>query len=68
MKYGLDIKTPTTIPGKDGWEPVMVNKLARVKFQTAQDLFDYEKLLKASNSQIETRIVEIHDGDPTYSL
>lgn len=68
IKFGLDLKAPTTIKGDDGWRPVMVNSLARRLFSSAEDLFAFKDLLESTNRNLVTRVVEVQDDDPTYSL
>lgn len=68
IKYGLDIKAPTTIQGDDGWRPIMVNEIARKKFATIEDLFRFEDEMKRSNATLITRVVEVQDDDPTFSV
>lgn len=59
IRYGIDIKTPTTIPGQDGWAPVMENSDARMTFLTTEGVLAYADRLTATNGQLELRIVEI---------
>lgn len=68
IKYGLDLKAPTTIKDDDGWRPVMKNSLVRRLFSSAEDLFAFKDQLEATNRQLELRVVEVQDDDPTYSV
>ncbi len=68
IKYGLDIKAPTTIKDDDGWRPVMKNQLARETFGSIESLFAFDDALKRTNAQLVTRVVEVEDDDPTYSV
>lgn len=67
IKYGLDVKTPTNIPGDDPWKPVMKNAYKR-------ELYDLEGIIglidamKRGNASLETRVVEVEDDDPVYSV
>lgn len=71
LKYGIDIKTPTTIPGQDGWTPILhpENNEIRRTWDTVQEMFDYLDRLKRSNASLETRVVQVDDPNATiYSL
>lgn len=68
IKYGLDIKAPTTIKGDDGWRPVMKNQLAREGFSRVEDLFAFKDALERTNAQLVIRVVQFEDDDPTYSV
>lgn len=68
MKYGIDILAPTTIKGDDGWRPVMENELARKTFGSIEDLFAFLDQMQATNRTLQTRVVEVYDMDPTYSV
>lgn len=68
LKYGIDIKTPTNVPGDDPWKPAMKNQVARITFATVDALIAYLDLLKAGNVNLQTRVVEVQDDDPVYSV
>lgn len=68
LKYGIDIKTPTNVPGDEPWKPAMKNHLARVTFDSAEALIAYMDSLQAVNRNLELRAVEVPDDDPTYSV
>lgn len=67
LKYGLDILTPNSNPKKDGWEPLMLNDVARRTFDSVEALFAYDDAMKAGNRTLKTRVVEVDEGDP-YQL
>lgn len=67
IKYGLDIKVATTIRDDDGWRPLLLNEITRRTFSTLSSLFAFEAILKRSNV-LDTRVVEVQDDDPTYSV
>lgn len=68
MKYGLDVKAPTTIPGDDPWKPVMRNKMARYEFDSSLLALLYMDEIQKTNGRLEVRIVELTSMDPVYSL
>lgn len=68
MKYGLDVKAPTTIPGDDPWKPVMKNTLARYEFDSSLLALLYMDEIQKTNGRLEVRIVELTTSDPVYSL
>lgn len=59
MKWGLDILTPTTVTGDDGWKPIMENSMRRKLFETSFDCVTFEAQLRRQGHQ--TRIVEVSE-------
>lgn len=66
MKYGLDIKAPTTQPDDDGWRPVLLNQLTRQTFATVDELFAFKDRFEQTNPTLKTRVVELYDEDAYY--
>ena len=68
VRWGIDVKTPTQVPGHDGWMPVMENEMARLSFESDIDAARKFYAMMAGNARLELRIVQWISDDPTYSV
>jgi hypothetical protein len=66
--YGIDVFTPTNQRDDDPWKPVMLNSVARLTFKEPEGLLRKIDQMKAGNSTLRLRAVEVPDDDPTYSV
>lgn len=56
--YEVDIKTPTTVKGDDGWRPVMDGEMRR-RFSSDTQLAVFLHNLDRSNSALKYRVREV---------
>jgi hypothetical protein len=68
LKFGLQIRTPTSKPGDDGWVPVMRTSEARLWFKTDEDLIAYLDRFTATNPHVPVRVEQVADDDPTRDI
>jgi len=66
LKYGIDVQTPGRVAGTHDWTPIMQNTLTRRLWEHAHGCVAFEAQLRQQGHQ--TRLVEIQDDDPTYSV
>jgi hypothetical protein len=62
LRYGLDLKAPTTIPGDDGWRPVMAGHDTRRLFDLATEALLFMDAVQRSQPQLRMRVVSIDDS------
>lgn len=66
MPFGVDILTPTTVPGDDGWKPVLDEGGESRLLMTDFEVIRFIDCLARTNSSLKTRVVQVTE-EGTYA-
>lgn len=62
LYYEVDIQTPTTIKGDDGWKPVLLNEISARRFE-AYELAVFLDDLQRTNATLPYRVRQVITND-----